>query len=226
MTTTKTEMAYAQHIHGGWYQHMKPKVQTKTAELALATSSPVEHTIPDLDRLIRLVNLRNDPMYARVLGTRFTVEQLIRARNLVNAGFTTGWVTAEFVLRFPYAAQVYSDDLHSGPAVRDGRNITTLIYAADIPERVLAECEAIREVTYGVTHITIHSLEPLPVEEVVTSAPTVGALSFIDPVAVGWLGSPRIVYSPRTRRVQRCASDCLGVIIAIWDFGQEVEAFL
>lgn len=118
------------------------------------------------------------------------------------------YVNSSWINNFKYHASVYSEC---------SSHLLNTVYMGDIPESVLNKALMIREM--GMTYITIHSNNPLPVRFV-----------NCDPVLIGWGNAilsvsgegSSYIHTDKEGKLLRPASESTeGIIIAIWDMDKE-----
>lgn len=138
----------------------------------------------------------------------------VMLQDLHNAGFI--WmVNASFVNRFHYHAAVGPDiQWHDCRIfVKQGRLKRSIVYAGDIPDFALDRIEQVTKI--GISNFTIHSMQPLPVNFVLT-----------DPVLIGWPAMPYIEIincGKSNQKLNFHIEDITGIVIAAWDTNHEFE---
>ena len=113
------------------------------------------------------------------------------------------YVTAGSILKFKYHVNIRG----CGIAYYSDEQVER--YIGDIPDFAISRAElALR---LGIRYITLHSMNPLPVERV-----------HIDPIMVGWIQAPEI-HTDISGRFFSYQEKNQGVILAIWDNEKELE---
>jgi len=112
-------------------------------------------------------------------------------------------VTAGGILKFKYHVNI------RGCGIAYYSDKQARRYVGDIPDFAISRAElAIR---LGIRYITLHSMNPLPVERI-----------HIDPVMVGWIQDPEI-HTDISGRFFSYQRDNQGVVLAIWANEKEFE---
>jgi hypothetical protein len=138
----------------------------------------------------------------------------VMLRDLYNKGFV--WIVdASFVKKFCYHAAVGPDlQWHDHRIyIKQGRFRQAVIYAGDIPDFALERIDQVNKI--GISNFTIHSMQPLPVNFVLT-----------DPVLIGWPAMPSIEitnYGKGNQKLNFHVEDITGIVIAAWDTDRELE---
>jgi len=132
------------------------------------------------------------------------------------------FIRSQWVGKFLYHANIYNGFEARGVLVADpgvmvqaeGWGIwvlgTRVDYKGDIPNSVIEKAMSIKSM---VRQITIHSMQPLPVEFVKC-----------DPILIGWACCPQIQVDGSGKFDKVWYSNAEGVVISIWDYDKEVEA--
>ena len=181
---------------------------------------------------------------AAVTGNRsYEVLPFSKIKELREAGFI--WtVNGNIVEKFKYAGLVaeherdfskeaYKDQLMSrmslmanafgglSPIVSSGGGIfasRVVRYVGDLPD--FAMDNMMKAAAIGIRYFTIHSNEPLPVEEI--------DLKAIDPLLIGWLNRPQIVkahsdnHDKAFDQLWHARKEDYGVVVAAWDLDKEI----
>jgi len=129
-----------------------------------------------------------------------------------DAGFF--WlINHKFIEKFQYAAtlrplNVITDNMAVREKSRQGLSLAGIKYIGDVPDFILDKAEL--ALSLGLTHITVHSHQPMPTELVVPKE---------DPVAIAWPSNPSII---EIRGRFSCSKENVGIVIGIWEGENEI----
>ncbi len=121
------------------------------------------------------------------------------------------FVKPSFILKFRFHACLYGNYDGGHPTIGRfyrgiyGENGMRNLYIGNIPNTVLDKIKTVKDL--GIKHVTIHSMEPLPI-----------AYNNIDPVAVGWFANPQIHLEENF-----IGNPSIGFVIGLWDMEKEQE---
>jgi len=138
----------------------------------------------------------------------------VMLRDLYNMGFV--WIVdASFVKKFCYHAAVGPDlQWHDHRIfIKHGHFKQAVVYAGDIPDFALERIEQVNKI--GISNFTIHSMQPLPINFILT-----------DPVLIGWPAMPSIEitdYGKDNQKLSFHVEGITGIVIAAWDIDRELE---
>lgn len=121
------------------------------------------------------------------------------------------FVPMDIVTRFKYHASVCSPI--GSMVMQGGITSNAIVYAGDIPDTALDRMIKVKEL--GIRFITVHSMQPFPIQ-----------LVQCDPVAIGWY-EPMWIFKDGKETILRLlynySGTLEGVIVAIWDGQKEVS---
>ncbi len=162
----------------------------------------------------------------------------------IEAGFRF-FITGKSIVKFPYSASLGKENTYLIDNKKNKEVTTTnvhgekyekILYAGDIPEFALDRLELFNKVwdsiyniplvNSNIVHytrspaITIHSMSPLPI---ITERVKIRDIPKVDPVLVGWLKDPRLVFDKGKTQLWGEDSQSLGIVLAVWDNDKELE---
>ena len=121
---------------------------------------------------------------------------------LAEQGFV--WIiTTKYILNLKYHVNI------RGSGIKYYSDTQAIRYVGDIPDFALNRAES--AIRLGIEVITLHSMNPLPVERI-----------HIDPVMVGWIQDPKI-HTDISGRFFSYDMKAEGIVLAIWDNEKELE---
>lgn len=197
---------FKRHQRNAQQEVVDKLVQPVKSTATLVKELGYQLTDTHIQRLEHLKKLRQvTGSYSRALSAE-------ALQKYVDAGFRW-FVGADFVRQFRYHAEVFSASawnfLSVVEQIEKGRfSGRRVIYVGDIPDFALDNLLKVKEL--GLACATIHSMQPMPVELVLT-----------DPVVIGWMTNPHITVSPDI--VSFLFPDATGIVLAMWDGEKEIE---
>jgi len=166
-------------------------------------SNPDRKIIDRINKLRGTNNIDND--------TEKAIETHNKIKKLHKLGFT--WFVAdELATRFPYIAMLYSHNPYFKTNVYEKvkEKRIALLYNGFVPPSVLDKINVAEDYFCSVT---IHSINPLPVERLQIIMPRV------EPVAIGWLDDIEFRWFSKQRQVKKDwpkQRTVVGVILGVW----------
>jgi len=158
----------------------------------------------DLDRRTKMAQLQeNESLLAQLKWL-----EAMKANNFI-------WtISAERAARFAYGATLYQRGdkrfFAESPITRqDAKHWYNIQYAGDLPDFALER--AWKAKSLDIDSITIHSNEPLPINVFTYK---------IDPIIIAWHSCPHINFLDSGIRQ---FNHSIGVVLAIWDFDEEIR---